>query len=172
MDRRMIELAKANMAIAEICEDHLKCEDCPLCLPGTGSCICKNKIALAKAEKLVEAEEEQPEAETEPQEPEETTPAEKRKRILDDAIEAVCNDRCEVYGEPEDNFSVICKMWETYLNAVAMPKGVYIDLTEQCVADMMILFKVGRSATALEDHRDTYVDIAGYAACAGGMCEE
>lgn len=36
----------------------------------------------------------------------------------------------------------------------------------------MILFKVGRAAAAMEDHRDTYVDIAGYAACAGGMCDE
>lgn len=169
MDRRMIELAKANMAIAEICEDHLKCEDCPLCLPGTGSCICKNKIALAEAERLVEAEEEQPEAETEPQKPGETTPAEKRKRILDDAIDAVCSDRCGLYGEPENNFSVIAELWSAYIRVITWHDP---DLTPKEVAEMMILFKVGRSATALEDHRDTYVDIAGYAACAGGMCEE
>lgn len=96
------------------------------------------------------------------------TPAEARKRILDDAITAVCSDRCEMYGEVEDNFGVIAGLWNEYLKAIT---GHLVDLTPNEVAEMMILFKVGRSATALEDHRDTYVDIAGYAACAGGMCE-
>lgn len=99
------------------------------------------------------------------------TPVEKRKRVLDDASEAVCRDRCEMYGEPEDNFGVIAGLWNAYLNA-ALPEGACkMDLGATQVAEMMILFKVGRAATAMEDHRDTYVDIAGYAACAGGMCD-
>lgn len=97
-----------------------------------------------------------------------TSPAEKRKRVLDDAIDAVCRDRCEMYGEAEDNFGVIAELWNAYLNA-GLPEGACkVDLGAKRVAEMMILFKVGRAATAMEDHRDTYVDIAGYAACAGG----
>lgn len=99
-------------------------------------------------------------------------PAEKRKRVLDDAIDAVCRDRCEMYGEVEDNFGVIAELWNAYLNA-GMPEGsCKVDLGAMQVAEMMILFKVGRAATAMEDHRDTYVDIAGYAACAGEMCDD
>lgn len=100
------------------------------------------------------------------------TPAEKRKRVLDEAIDAVCRDRCEMYGEVEDNFGVIAELWNAYLKA-GMPEGACaVDLGARQVAEMMILFKVGRVATAMEDHLDTYVDIAGYAACAGGMCTD
>lgn len=100
------------------------------------------------------------------------TPAEKRKRILDDAIDRVCSDRNDRYGEPEDNFKLIAKLWTAYLNA-ALPDGAVKNaLTPQNVADMMILLKIGRCATALTECRDTYVDVAGYAACAGGMMRD
>jgi hypothetical protein len=65
-----------------------------------------------------------------------------------------------MYGEPEDNFDVIAAMWSAYLG---MP------VTGADVAAMMILFKVARIATAEKPSRDSYVDIAGYAACGGGM---
>lgn len=87
-------------------------------------------------------------------------PADLRREILTDAAVCVCSDRNLMCGEPEDNFDVIAAMWSAYLG---MP------VTASDVAAMMILFKVARIATAEKPSRDSYVDIAGYAACGGGM---
>ena len=87
-------------------------------------------------------------------------PADLRREILADAAVCVCSDRNRMYGEPEDNFDVIAAMWSAYLG---MP------VTGADVAAMMILFKVARIATAEKPSRDSYVDIAEYAACGGGM---
>ena len=87
-------------------------------------------------------------------------PADLRREILTDAAVCVCSDRNLMYGEPEDNFDVIAAMWSAYLG---MP------VTGADVAAMMILFKVALIATAEKPIRDIYVDIAGYAACGGGM---
>lgn len=92
----------------------------------------------------------------------ELTPADIRRGVLVDAAVCVCTDRNVLYGEAEDNFAVIARMWSAYL-------GVSVSAWD--VADMMILFKVARNATAERASRDTYVDIAGYAACGGGMIE-
>lgn len=113
----------------------------------------------AEAEPEAAAEAETAEAETE--RPEKwKDPADLRREILADAAVCVCSDRNRMYGEPEDNFDVIAGFWETYLG---MP------VSGRMVADMMILFKVARIATAEKPSRDSYVDIAGYAACGGGM---
>lgn len=160
MDKKMIELAKAKWKAKEICDTAAACISCPLCFPD-GRCLCDDRDALAEAEQTA--------SETEPKPS--FTPAEKRKRVLDEAADAVCRDRCEMYGEVEDNFGVIAELWNAYLKA-GMPEGACaVDLGARQVAEMMILFKVGRAATAMEDHLDTYVDIAGYAACVGGMCD-
>lgn len=97
------------------------------------------------------------------------TPIEKREELLKQAIDIVCSDRNNQYGEPEDNFSVIGELWSAYLNARCTPPGVRVDIGAQEAADMLILFKVARSATAVNPKTDTYVDIAGYAACAGSI---
>lgn len=100
-------------------------------------------------------------AEAETERPEKwKDPADLRREILTDAAVCVCSDRNLMYGEPEDNFAVIAAMWSAYLG---MP------VTASDVAAMMILFKVARIATAEKPSRDSYVDIAGYAACGGGM---
>lgn len=77
--------------------------------------------------------------------------------ILDRAGEIVGGHRVTEYGEPEDNFSVIARLWSAYLGT---------DISAQDVAMMMVLFKTGRikSGTATED---SFIDIAGYAACGG-----
>lgn len=103
-------------------------------------------------EKIIERLEAAVEAEKEP--------VDRRREILTDAAVCVCSDRNAQYGEPEDNFDVIAAMWSAYLG---------IPLHAMDVASMMILFKVGRLATAEKPSRDSYVDIAGYAACGGGM---
>lgn len=105
-----------------------------------------------------------------PFERDEKTSGELRREILQDAEACVCSDRNLSYGEPEDNLAVIAELWNGYLNGLLHAEGG-ISLCSEEVADMMILFKVARNATAVRRKRDTYVDIAGYAACAGALIE-
>lgn len=86
----------------------------------------------------------------------------RRREILADAAVCVCTDRNMLYGEPEDSFGMIARLWEGYLG---------IPVTENDVVDLLILMKVARNGTAKVKCRDTYVDIAGYAACGGGGIE-
>lgn len=158
------ELEKAKKALNDYCDTQKNCSECVF----RNGDWCDIGCTVPWASKSKE----QPEPEAKETLAPSFAPAEKRKRVLDDAIDAVCRDRCEMYGEVEDNFGVIAELWNAYLNA-GLPEGACkVDLGAKRVAEMMILFKVGRAATAMEDHRDTYVDIAGYAACAGGVCDE
>lgn len=93
----------------------------------------------------------------------------KREEFLERVKSIVCTDRNRQYGEPEDNFTVIANLWRDYLRGA----GVKIDFLEPYdVAMMMVLFKVGRAATAQDSPtEDTFLDIAGYAAC-GVECLE
>lgn len=102
------------------------------------------------------------ETETENQESPAAEGADRRRAILTDAAVCVCTDRNLLYGEPESSFAQIADLWSAYLGIV---------VTERMAADMMILFKLARARTALLPHRDTYVDMAGYAAIAGAMEE-
>ena len=81
-----------------------------------------------------------------------------RKDFLDKVEEIVCKDRALTYGEPEDSFRKISELWSTY-------RGV--AFTSQDVAMMMILLKVARG-----HQQDTYIDIAGYAACGATLPKE
>jgi hypothetical protein len=92
-----------------------------------------------------------------------------RAGILEEARKAVCTDRNEQYGEPEDSFSVIAELWSAYLTARCAPSNSRIDLSAADAAEMLVLFKVARSATAIAPKTDTYADMAGYAACAGEL---
>lgn len=89
-----------------------------------------------------------------------------REKILEMAKTCVCGAREEDYGVPEDNFKVIAALWETYIRArcVAPEEDVCIDPED--VAMMMALLKIGRIASGTGT-ADSYVDIAGYAACGG-----
>lgn len=86
-----------------------------------------------------------------------------RETILSDAIKAVCTDRNAQYGEPEDNFKVIAELWNNYLRYA---KNSVTQLTGYDVGMLMTLFKVGRAMTG-SPKMDTFVDAAGYLACAG-----
>ena len=81
--------------------------------------------------------------------------------LLDTAGEIVGGHRVTDYGEPEDNFGVIARLWSAYLG---------IDISDVDVSMLMVLFKAGRikSGTATED---SFVDICGYAACGGEIAE-
>lgn len=84
-----------------------------------------------------------------------------REMCLDEARKCVCTDRNQQYGEPEHNFAVIAQLWQTYLRAA----DENIEILPRDVATMMVLFKVGRVATAYQAKEDSFVDMAGYAAC-------
>lgn len=80
-----------------------------------------------------------------------------RKEMLDEAAKIVEGSRDEEYGKPENNFRQIAALWNAYLDGKS---SIGID----DVANMMILLKLVR-AKQNPDHLDSFVDIAGYAAC-------
>lgn len=89
----------------------------------------------------------------------------KAESLLNEALAIVTGARRNAYGNPEDSFATVAKLWTTYLNRVG------VDLTDPeqglsagNVAVMMVLLKVARLAET-PSHRDSLVDIVGYAAC-------
>lgn len=92
-----------------------------------------------------------------------------RADILHAAEKCVCGQRETDYGTPEDNFETIAGLWETYLSRACVDEagGVYIDSND--VAMMMALLKIARIAAG-GGKADSWIDLAGYAAC-GAECE-
>ena len=84
-----------------------------------------------------------------------------RESILQEATEHVIKNRQATHGNPEQSFSDIAALWTWY-------KGV--DFTPTDVAMMQALLKIARQKTT-PTHRDNYVDLAGYASCAGEMAQ-
>ena len=82
-----------------------------------------------------------------------------RKEILSAAEECVCTSRQEEYGSIENNFALIARLWREYLDTDK-------PITAHDVAIMMALLKSARIASG-QKKADNYVDLAGYAACAG-----
>ena len=87
-----------------------------------------------------------------------------RKTILDAAEKCVCQDRQDTHGRPEDSFCAIADLWTAYLGT-----GQEIDPVD--VANMMVLLKIAR-AKENPKHQDNWVDMAGYAACAGEIAAD
>lgn len=96
-----------------------------------------------------------------------------RSEILEAARVCVCGEREQDYGSPEDNFTTIGLLWSVYLNA-AYPEYTkafpYNGIKPKDVAAMMALLKVARIAAGSSP--DSFVDLAGYAACAGEIAEK
>lgn len=78
-----------------------------------------------------------------------------RGEILNEANSIVNGARADAYGGPEDSFNVIASLWTSYL-------GRSVSAVD--VAAMMALLKIARLKQS-PGHRDSWVDIAGYAAC-------
>lgn len=84
--------------------------------------------------------------------------------ILNEALETV-KGRGLNYGKPEDNFQRIALIWNAHMvNRFGLEAAPV--LTPQDVSMMMILLKVARLQNSPE-HHDSWVDVAGYAACGG-----
>lgn len=90
-----------------------------------------------------------------------------RSEILKAAERCVCTDRNQQYGEPEDNFRIIAALWNVYL----FGRGAKAQLNPADIGAMMALFKLGRIATG-GNKADNFIDLAGYAACAGEISTE
>lgn len=86
----------------------------------------------------------------------------KRADILRTAEKCVCGQREQDYGSPENNFQVIADFWSVY-------KGVQFSAND--VAMMMALLKVARIKSG-GGTADSFVDLAGYAACGGELVTE
>ena len=93
-----------------------------------------------------------------------TTAGSPRVALLEEAIKITTHDRNASYGNPEDNLANIAAYWNSYLTQRAPDATVLPHLNGQDVAHMMILMKLARLATN-PGHRDSLVDVAGYAAC-------
>ena len=86
-----------------------------------------------------------------------------RPEILDTAKKCVCGQREQDYGNPENNFERIADLWNAYLGAKT------VDAVD--VAMMLALLKVARIKTG-RGTEDSFVDLAGYAACAGEIATQ
>ena len=85
-----------------------------------------------------------------------------RQEILEAAVKCVCGEREQDYGSPEDNFNRIATYWSAHLG---------MEITAEDVAVMMALLKIARIGTGTATD-DSWVDLAGYAACGGELASK
>lgn len=78
-----------------------------------------------------------------------------RVEALRKASVIITGDREDTYGGPEDNFTRIAALWTVLFER---------EFTAADVALAMAAVKMARLVNA-PDHLDSYVDLAGYAAC-------
>ncbi len=83
-----------------------------------------------------------------------------RERCLAQAREYITKDRTNTYGSAEDNFGNIARI----LNSLGFMRGDSQAITSDDVAVMMIAVKLARLMNS-PGHDDSWIDIAGYAAC-------
>ena len=98
-------------------------------------------------------------------------PDEVKSAIAAEAAKIVNGARRGAYGTPEQNFERIATLWNAYLVARGvLPPEVLADpagkngLTPPDVAAFMRLMKEARIIET-PDHRDSFVDLVGYALC-------
>lgn len=89
--------------------------------------------------------------------------SQKRSNLLRLAEELVNGDRQNAYGDPKQDFARTAAMWTVYLDGRS-------GIRPNDVAVMMILLKASRLSW-MAGKEDSWVDIAGYAAC-GWDCVE
>jgi hypothetical protein len=80
-----------------------------------------------------------------------------RSEVLSTAERLVNGDRDQAHGAPALTFQRIADLWSVFLG---------VTITPAQVAELMILFKLAR-LSANPQHADSWIDIAGYAACGG-----
>ena len=93
-----------------------------------------------------------------------------RREILQAAERCVCGERDQDYGGPEDSFALIASLWEPIIKARCVGPGADVCVDAVTVALCMAELKIAR-ATTNETHMDSWVDLAGYAACGGEIAK-
>ncbi len=83
------------------------------------------------------------------------TQATQLRTVLHEAADLIGGQREDQYGNATESFARIAGLWSAYLG---------VPLEGRDVANLMVLMKVSRAKRGF--HRDSYVDIAGYAALA------
>lgn len=86
----------------------------------------------------------------------------KKEDVLAKAAELISNDRLKHYGTPNENFNRIANIWSEIFKA---------PVTAAQVALCMAIVKVTRLIQT-PDHEDSWIDLAGYAACGGEVSEK
>jgi macrodomain Ter protein organizer (MatP/YcbG family) len=81
-----------------------------------------------------------------------------------DAAKAAVADRGLNYGKPEDNFARIAVLWNAYVRNKSRDEDGLRRFSAADVAMMMALMKIARLQND-PSHLDSWIDIAGYAAC-------
>jgi hypothetical protein len=89
-----------------------------------------------------------------------------RQIVLKKADEAVNGSRPEDYGSPENSFETIANLWTAWRNGQAESGDQLVHYSASDVAAMLALLKLARLAQN-PNHQDSWVDLAGYAACGG-----
>lgn len=89
-----------------------------------------------------------------------------RASILDEAKRCVCGQREQDYGSPENNFRLIASLWEPYIRTRCVNDGADVSIQPEDVAMLMALLKIARICSGTGT-ADSFVDLAGYAACGG-----
>lgn len=89
-----------------------------------------------------------------------------RGEVLDKAKECVCGDRDKIYKGPENSFALIARLWEPIIETRCVSSSCDITLDAVTVSLLMAELKIARAATNI-GHMDSWVDLAGYAACGG-----
>lgn len=89
-----------------------------------------------------------------------------RQEVLLDADRAVSADRNKTYGPPTKCFETIAAFWTASLHAKGLLKPGF-RLRAADVAVMLAQLKLARICTSPTgaQHKDNWVDLAGYAAC-------
>lgn len=151
-------------------EDRLRTADAEIQSVLLNERICARPASYPIEGIAVEAE--KLETENEPDEGEGEAKKLTRAAVLEKARACVCGEREQDYGSPEDSFGCIAELWEAYLRAACIAPDAVIRVTPTDVAMMMALLKIARVGTSfVGGTADSFVDLAGYAAC-GAECAE
>ncbi len=89
------------------------------------------------------------------------TPNSPRAELLDEVKGLVCRDRNNSYGPPTQDFDRTAAMINIMFAGKLLPGEAF---TSADVAKIQMLVKLSR-LTWMPDHKDSWHDIAGYAAC-------
>lgn len=167
--KELKEIDKMMKAIDRLCCDCDRageCESCAFDKVTDGAWTARN-VLKAQIGSWVDDDDEDTEDVADYGE-EESNESMDRKEILEAAMRCVCGDREQDYGTPERNFELIAELWTTYLKAKCVIPEADICINGEDVATMMCLFKIARIATG-RGKADSFIDLAGYAACAGEL---